>query len=328
MKKQVFKVSCVLVLTSCLILQVGCASFPPPHANSFYNKEEVVTVRMLGWNEIYESYKADWEQFKKQVPTLKTPPPPETKIAPAIAALIPIVANLAFDYAKAQLKKEAENYVQQFGTTYFDAFWIKRIGEDKYTQKYYGFEIVRKAKRYNDQTQKEAEEVFKLVYGLGQDGDGVFWAAPFYFVTKKTKAKVASWLLSKAHRIDTKVELALDAVWIEKEKDKDKYHKENVAKFDPLTIKGYDIDEAKELRASCKDNKDHTLCPPLEGGVNSFPGVPITSGSSSVDAGKFWLTVLVTESDTAKTKSYITDLSDLLEKNKDKAIDYIKTQIK
>lgn len=318
MKKEAFNIFCLLALTSSLIFQIGCSSFPPPHANSFYSKEEVVTVKMLGWKDIETFYKADWKQFEQHVPTLKTPPP-ETRIAPIVAALIPIVANLAFDYAKAQLKQEAENYVQQFGTTYFDAFWIKGRGEDKYTQKYYGFEIVRKAKRYNDKTQANSEEVFKLVYGLGQDGDGVFWAAPFYFVTKKTKAKVASWFLSKAHKIDTKVELALDAVWIEK----DKYHKENIAKFDPLTIKGYDIEETKELRASC-EGEDAKTCSKLEGGLNSFPGVPIPSGSSSTEAGKFWLTVLVTESDTAKTKKYITDLSDLLEKNRDKIIDFIK----
>jgi len=323
MKKEAFNIFCLLVLTSCLILQIGCASFPPPHANSFYTKDEIVTVKMLRPEDFKQDYKGYLDDWKKSFQHVGISTSPDVKgIVPAVSLVIGIVAPLAFDYAKKQLKQEAENYVQQFGTTSFDAFWKKDRNE--YTQKYYGFEIVRKANRYNDKTQKDAKEVFKLVYGLGQDGDGVFWAAPLYFVTNKTKAKIASW--GGSHRVDTKVELALDAVWI----DGKKYHKENIAKFDPLMIKGYDIDNPKALRASCDKSKDPT-CSPLEDGLNSFPPVPIPSGISSSDAGdfgKFWLTVLVTESDTAKTKKYISDLSDLLEKNRDKIIDFIKSQAK
>jgi hypothetical protein len=310
MKKEAFNIFCLLVLTSCLTFQVGCPSFPPPHANSFYTNDESVTVKMLTCDSL-GTYKQDWEEsFKRVGISYKCL---EKRVVPIVPLVTGIVAPLAFDYVKNKLKQETENYVQQFGTTYFDNFWRGN------SPKYYGFEITRKAKRYNDKTQEPANEVFKIVYGLGQDKEGFFWAAPLYLQTSKTKAKVVSWPWGGTHRIDTKVELSLDAVWIDEQK---KYHKENIAKFDPLMIKDYEIDNPKVLRASCKSND--SKCSPLEGGLNSFPAIPIPRGSSSSEGGKFWLTVLITESDTAKTKKYITDLSDLLEKNRDKIIDFIK----
>jgi hypothetical protein len=206
--------------------------------------------------------------------------------------------------------------VQQFGTTDFHTFWQEKDG--KYNPKYFGFEIIRNAKRYDDKSSEEGKEVFKLVYGLAEDKDGFFWIAPIYFKTSKTKAKVAAW--GGTHSIDTKVELAFDAVWVDGGK---KYHRENIVKFDPLMIKQYDIDTPKVLRTSCNSKEDNT-CPHLRGGLNSFAGIPISSGRSSSETGKFWVTVLVTESDTAKTKKYITDLSEVLDKNRDKIIDLIK----
>jgi len=309
MKKESFNILFWLALTSSLIFQIGCASFPPPHANSFYTKDEVVAVKMLTSEQLI-TYKEDWEKCFKPL-GISYPFPERPAEALAVGAIVAIVAPLAFDYVKNKLKQETENYVQQFGTTYFDTFW------QGHNPKYYGFEITRKAKRYNNKSQEPAEEVFKIVYGLAQDREGFFWAAPLFFQTNKTKAKVVSWPWGGTHRIDTKVELSLDAVWIEEQK---KYHKENIAKFDPLMIKEYEIDNPKVLKASCKDVEK---CSPLEAGLNSFPAVPIPISSSS-EGGKFWLTVLVTESDTAKTKKYISDLSDLLDKNRDKIIDFIK----
>jgi hypothetical protein len=314
MKREVFHIFCWGVVASFLIVQIGCASFPPPHGNSFYTKDEVVTVRMLMCDDMRE-YKEDWGAGFKSV-KIPYPCPVEYKVAPVVPLVIGIVAPLAFGYVKDKLKQETANYVQQFGTTYFDTFWQGKDG--KYSQKYYGFEITRNAKRYNDKSSEKGKEVFKLVYGVAEDKDGFFWVAPLYFKTGKTKAKVASW--GGKHRIDAKVEVGLDAVWVDGRK---RYHRENIAKFDPLMINAYDIDSPKVLRTSCDSQKDNS-CLPLEGGLNSFGGVPISSGSSSSETGRFWLTVLVTESDTAKTKKYITDLSDVLDKNRDKIIDYFK----
>jgi hypothetical protein len=325
-KKVAFNIFCLLVLTSFLTFQIGCASFPPPHANSFYTKDEVVTVTMLTCKSL-GAYDEEWEKsfeddWKKSFEPLHIPYPCVEKVTPIVPLMIGIVAPLAFDYAKNKLKQETENYMQQFGTTYFDTFWRGS------SPKYCGFVIKRKAKRYNDKTPDPAKEVFKIVYGLAKDNEGFFWAAPLYFQTNKTKAKVVSWPWGGKHRIDTKLELSLDAVWIDGQKQ---YHKENIATFDPLMVKDYEIDNPKVLRASCPektptDKTKDSACSPLKGGLNSF-AVPIPSGTSSLDtgdSGKFWLTVLVTESDTAKTKKYISDLSDLLEKNRDKIIDFIK----
>jgi hypothetical protein len=313
--KEILNLFCWGVVTSFLIVQVGCASFPPPHGNSFYTEDEVVTVGMLTCDGLRE-YKEDWEASFKPV-NISYPCPVEYKVAPVVPLAIGIVAPLAFGYVKDKLKQETANYVQQFGTTYFDTFWHGKDG--KYSQKYYGFEITRKARRYNDKSsKKEKEEVFKLVYGVAEDKDGFFWLAPLYFKTSKTKAKVASW--GGKHRIDTKVEIGLDAVWVDGRK---RYHRENIAKFDPLMINEYEIDSPRDLKTSCNPEKDNT-CLLLDGGLNSFAGVPISSGSSSSETGRFWLTVLVTESDTAKTKKYITDLSEVLDKNRDKIIDFIK----
>ena len=293
-QKKAFDISCLFLLISFLTLQIGCASFPPPHVNSFYTKDETVDVKMLTCDDL-KDYREDYKEY------FKISCDDTREMAPGLALAFGIVAPLVFDYAKTKLKQESENYVQQFGTTYFGTFFHK----DNKT-KYYGFEIVRNAKRYNDEGQNE--KVFKIVYGFHEDDKGIFWAAPLYFQTKKTKAKVSSW--GSSHKINTKVELALDAVWIDGQQ---KYHKENIAKFDPLMIKEYEIDSPTVLRASCKS--ESVACAQLKGGLNSFP-----------KSDKFWLTVLVTETDTAKTKDYITDLSDLLEKNRDKIIDFIKSQ--
>jgi hypothetical protein len=315
MKKEFFNLFCWGVLVSLLIIQIGCASFPPPHPNSFYNRDEVVTVGMLTCVGL-EKYKEDWEASFKPF-DISYPCPEARKLPPVAPFVIGIVAPLALGYVKDKLKQETANYVQQFGTTDFHTFWQKADGN--YKPKYYGFEITRKAKRYNDKSpKKEKEEVFKIVYGLAEDKDGFFWLAPLYFKTSKTKAKVASW--GGKHRIDAKVEIGLDAVWVDGRK---RYHRENIAKFDPLMIKEYEIDSPRVLRTSCNSKEDNT-CLPLEGGLNSFAGVPISSGSSSPETGRFWLTVLVTESDTAKTKKYLTDLSEVLDKNRDKIIDFIK----
>jgi hypothetical protein len=314
LKKEILNLFCWGVVASFLIVQMGCASLPPPHGNSFYTQDETVTVKMLTCDGL-TGYKEDWEAAFKPV-NISYPCPVAPKIAPVVPLVVGIVAPLAFGYVKDKLKQETANYVQQFGTTYFDTFWHGKDG--KYNPKYYGFEITRSAKRYNDKSSKKEKEVFKLVYGFGEDKDGFFWVAPLYFKTSKTKAKVASW--GGTHTIDTKVEIGLDAVWVDGRK---RYHRENIAKFDPLMIKEYEIDSPKALRTSCNSKEDNT-CLTLEGGLNSFAGVPISSGSSSSETGRFWLTVLVTESDTAKTKKYITDLSEVLDKNRDKIIDFIK----
>jgi hypothetical protein len=314
MKKEVLNIFFWGIVASFLIFQIGCASLPPPHGNSFYTEDEVVTVKMLTCDGLRE-YKDDWEASFKTV-DISYPCPVEPKIAPVVPLVIGTIAPLAFGYIKDKLKEETTNYVQQFGTMYFGTFWQGKDG--KYNSKYYGFEITRNAKRYDDKSSEKGKVVFKLVYGLAEDKDGFFWLAPVYFKTSKTKTKVAAW--GGSHRIDTKVELALDAVWVDGRK---RYHKENIAKFDPLMIKGYEIDSPRVLRTSCNTKEDNT-CLPLEGGLNSFASVPISSGSSSSETGRFWLTVLVTESDTAKTKKYISDLSDVLDKNRDKIIDFIK----
>jgi hypothetical protein len=274
----------------------------------------MVTVRTLACDGLRE-YAQDWEASFKPV-NISFPCPVEPRMAPVAPIVIGIVAPLAFGYVKDKLKQETTNYVQQFGTTYFDTFWQGREGN--YHQKFYGFEITRNAKRYGDEGSEKREEAFKLVYGLAEDKEGFFWLAPIHFKTSKTKAKVAAW--GGSHRIDTKVELALDAVWVA---ERQRYHKENIAKFDPLLIKAYEIDPPRVLRTACNPKED-TSCLLLEGGLNSFAGVPISSGSSSPEAGRFWLTVLVTESDTAKTKKYITELSEVLDKNRDKIINFIK----
>ena len=314
MKKEILNIFCWGIVASFLIVQIGCASFLPPHGNSFYTEDETVTVKMLTRDEL-ESYKQDWKKAFRSVDV--SYPWPEDKAIPVVPLVIGIVAPLAFGYVKEKLKEEAGNYVQQFGTTYAGTFWQEK--NKKYNPKYYGFEITRKAKRYNDKSSTKPEEaIFKIVYGLAEDKDGFFWMAPLYFKTSKTKAKVASW--GGKHTIDTKVELALDAVWVDGRK---RYHRENIAKFDPLMIKEYEIDSPRVLKTSCNPKEDKT-CLPLEGGLNSFAGVPISGSSSSPETGRFWLTVLVTESDTAKTKKYITDLSEVLDKNRDKIIDFIK----
>ena len=156
---------------------------------------------MLTCDEL-KDYKEDWKAYF-------SPYCDETKafaFAPVIAVAAGIVVPIVVDYAKTKLKEESENYVQQFGTTYFGTSW-----ENKDKKKYYGFEIVRNAKRYNDTGEKE--EVFKIVYGFLKDDKDIFWAAPLYFKTNKTKAKVSSW--GSSHKINTKVEIALDAVWID-----------------------------------------------------------------------------------------------------------------
>lgn len=313
MKKEVLHLFCWRAAATFLIFQIGCASLPPPHENSFYTEDEVVEIRMLTCDGLKE-YKEDWEASFKPV-NIPYPCPDEHRIVPGVSFVIGVVAPLAFGYVKDKLKEETANYVQQFGTTGFYTFWQGEKG--MYRPKYFGFEIIRNAKRYDDKSSQEGKEVFKLVYGLAEDKDGFFWLAPVYFKTNKTKAKVAAW--GGTHNIDTKVELAFDAVWVDQNK---KYHKENIAKFDPLMIKEYDIDTPKVLRTSC--SKEDKTCPHLGGGLNSFAGVPISSGSSSSETGRFWVTVLVTESDTAKTKKYITDLSEVLDKNRDKIIDLIK----
>ena len=314
MQKGVFHLFCWGMVASFLLFQMGCASLPPPHANSFYTEDEVVTVKMLTCDGLRE-YKDDWEASFKPV-DISYPCPVEPKIAPVGPLVIGIVAPLAFGYIKDKLKQETTNYVQQFGTTYFDTFWQRKDG--KYNPKSYGFEITRNANRDDDKISEKGGEVFKLVYALLRT-KRVF-SGLHRFISKQARLRRKLQPGGGSPRIDTKVEIALDAVWVAA---RQRYHKENIAKFDPLLIKGYEIDSPKVLRTSCNTKEDHT-CLPLEGGLNSFAGVPISSGSSSSEAGRFWLTVLVTESDTAKTKKVITDLSEVLDKNRDKIIDFIK----
>ena len=66
MKKGVVNISCCGVVASFLIFQIGCASLPPPHANSFYTEDEVVEVRMLTCDGL-EAYKEDWMASFKPV---------------------------------------------------------------------------------------------------------------------------------------------------------------------------------------------------------------------------------------------------------------------
>ncbi len=314
------------VLSSSLSL-LGCASVPPPHENSFYIKDEKVTMKMLSCDSL-QKYKKDWDEAFKLVHVLYPCPTKvePTKLAPVIGIAVGIAGGiagpLAFDYVKKKLNEESENYVQQFGTTYFsDDFWQAKEG--KYTQKYYGFEISRSARFYNAEAEKDDSQqpVFRLIYGIAEDEDGLFWAAPLYITTNKTKAKVAMW--SGKHKIDSKIEIGLDSAWKD---EKGKFHKENIAKFDPLMIKDFDIDTPLPLRTSCDEGSDKT-CHKLSSSLNAFGGVPISNGTSAYETGKFWFTVLVTESDTAKTKKYITDLSDILDKNRDKVIDAIKKKV-
>jgi hypothetical protein len=78
------------------IVQMGCSSFPPPHANSFYTGDEMVTVRTLTCDGLRE-YKEDWEASFEPF-NISFPCPVEPRIAPVAPLVIGIVAPLAFGY--------------------------------------------------------------------------------------------------------------------------------------------------------------------------------------------------------------------------------------
>lgn len=317
---KVFLVGGILLVSYFTGLLAGCASFPPAHENSFYVKDEKVSIRMLQCGELRE-YAADWNKAFESVQVPYACPACGVEARSLPGAAVGILAPLAFDYIKRELDKEAENYVQQFGATYFGRdFWTGQSGDCD--QKYYGMELVRFAAGHNGVAirNEPGTPVFKMIYGIARDREGFFWAAPLFFKTDQAKARVASW--GSSHEIDTKVEIGIDSVWTD---DKGKYHSGNVASFDALMITGYNIDKPRELRPSCT-NGGSGSCGHLEGGLNSFAGVPASGHAGQGQTGNFWLKVLVTESDRAKTKKYITALAGLLDKNKARAVDYIKKQ--
>ncbi|MBI5102715.1 MAG: hypothetical protein HZB33_12905 [Nitrospirae bacterium] len=319
--KKGFNVVGIPVHVVFLAVLAGCASFPPPHENSFFDKEEKVTVRMLKCEDL-AGYAHDWDKAFESVNVRYSCPQCIAEQKAVAETAVGILAPLAFDYIKKELNKEAENYVQQFGSTYFGRdFWSGQNGACD--QKYYGVEVVRSAAGHTGKAvdNGSAEPAFKLLYGLARDREGFFWASPLFFKTRQAKTKVASW--GSSHKIDTKIEIAIDSVWVD---DKGKFHSGNVADFEPLMISGYDIDKSMELRPSCV-SKASADCGHLDGGLTSFAGVPASANAGGREAGNFWLKVLVTESDTAKTKKYITDLAGLLDKKRDKAVDYIKKQV-
>jgi len=325
MKTSGFRMLLSYTLSVYLAALLGaCASFPPPHANTFYDKDETVEIKLLSCNDLTPDYLKLWTAaFEKQNPRWECPPPPEVEAFAALPVALPILGNLALDFVKGKLDEEASRYTQQFGTTLYNPkFWkvtSDNTNKKTYTQNYYGFEIKRTAKRYNAGKDELMEIAFTLVYGLARDSEDIFWVSPLSVQTTKSKAKVWSW--DGAHTITTKVEVGIDATWIDKDK---KLHKENIAKFDPFVVDNYDIDTA--VRLTFPIDKTFDAAKHLKAVPSNFAGVPYSENQTGGYAGQFWLTVLVTESDSSKTKKYIMDLSSLLDKNKDKIIQAIPGQ--
>jgi hypothetical protein len=109
MRRGVFNIFCRGIAAGFLMFQTACASLPPPHPNSFYTEDEVVTVKMLTCDGLGE-YKEDWEAAFKPV-GISYPCPLGPKLAPVAPLVIGIVAPLAFGYIKDKLKEETTNYV-------------------------------------------------------------------------------------------------------------------------------------------------------------------------------------------------------------------------
>ncbi|MGD0283528.1 MAG: hypothetical protein ABSB95_14325, partial [Dissulfurispiraceae bacterium] len=201
----------------------------------------------------------------------------------------------------------------------------KESAKPTFAQRYYGFEILRYTDKYpiaKDKNKKtiEGTPAFKAVFGIAEDNEGIMWVEPLVFQVNASKAKISAD--DEKHSITTKIELSLDSVW----KADNTFHKEKVATLNPIVIKGYDIATHNTLTRSC-GNDDAQACKCNNPLVNSYPialnpfVMPKSAGcENSKQCEKFWLNVLVTESDDSEAEKQLNNVADFISGGKDKVV--------
>jgi hypothetical protein len=169
------------------------------------------------------------------------------------------------------------------------------------------------------------QPAFEAIYGLAQDRDGIVWTAPLSFITRNAKAKVLDRTDEKLDKISSTVEVGFETAW----RDGQKFHSDATT-FDPLIVDNYSIVEPQQWIYPCKkkvDVKDTEPSQPcLKGNINAFSGAMISNSCTKYpcEEGTFWITALVTERDAYRMTEYLMNLSDSMDKNKDKGKDIVK----
>lgn len=322
----------VAVLSGIILSLVGCSSWPPPHTNSFFNRNEEVKIEMLTLNQIQASDQIDdWCFFMKEIRGEGASGNEEVCSEKGLAsATVDVLAPVVINYVSNQLAKTASYHEQKYMSIYLGHdFWVIDNNSTK-RMKYNAIKITRKAEpnqknidekekmaESNEEDTDSRENCSELIYGLVQDNNGFIWIAPIFYKVDKSKAKVNTWLSTNS-KINSTLELAIDSVWIDK---KGIYHRENVGRLSPFVIKKYDIAKHEPLHRYC-DTKE---CLQMKYGIDVFLGVPISEGEKNTkEAGVYWLTVQITEQDASKAKDNLLSLSTLAKDKKKDVADWFK----
>lgn len=320
---------------ACLSL-TGCGPRPLlgdlfKQTNTYVYQDEEVQVRMLTHDEVYAlpagitGVTADqWhEHLETELPKVFPPPDRATRVRPQFAApvvaLVGAAVGFAVDQIKAEVEKEAELYEAQFSASrYGSGFWETLPGNATGTPHYWGIEITRYARGYNPlaaASGKGPATAYRLICAvvpasLLTDPSGgfatderIFAIKPLLFETNASRAKVLQFT---GHTINSRVNLALDAIWIDQSQA---VHQERVATAD-FDFKGQEI--------------VHPTPQLLKGKLAGwFAGLPVSVDEKGnlKGNGAFKLTALVTESDPGQAKQtferiakYIGDQKDTIVK--------------
>jgi hypothetical protein len=243
---------------------------------------------------------------------------------PGAADVAGAVVGAAVDFVKAQLEQEAELYEAQFGARRaFDKFWTycqSTDGKLIRVQTYAGFEVV----RTTDATRKALADgkatddaAFRFVCALVPSADqSAFLIKPLSLDLAASRAKVLSfelpydflsvlwtWLLDTGDRVDVKLELTMDALWIDKDQ---RQHIERVSQDT--------IDVGKITLGS---SLDAVKLEAFEQGW--IAAIPVSTAPRQAQPGRgtFWLGAKVTERDPSNAREYILKAAEELGERRD-----------
>lgn len=307
-----FRIAMVIIM---VLFVFGCT-----HEKSYFKKNEEVRIEMLTESQICEnlllakSYKTAFDDTAcKKSGGEKKPADDKVLITTLPMLAIGLGVDQLVKYAGNEIRKEAKKHTAVFeADAMIDDFW-----EQKNKMKYWGFKIVRSA--LNDDN-LSCDNAFEAYFGLRMDNAKNFiWVAPLSFKTECAKPKVSKC----KGLLTTTTQLAFDSVWVD---DKNVYHKQNLATLTPISIDEYSLNDRKQL-INCTVAETDNCFKRKEASINTMPKVPVSYGLPEAGHGYLWIKGVVTEMDKSKLDDYMLQVSDQLDKNRDKIVEGVKKQI-
>ena len=295
-----------VIATAVVALGAGCAASSPHNPDpgvSTPAEEAVLANERVEIHTLIESelrtYTADidgWpeeskEQFNRRVVE-------EIGVESLGAGVVVgAVVDFVFDFVASAIAAEAASYQRQWGgRLYGDGFWAgspERTNEGlKVKPNIVGFEVLRFAGDFNTASNPAARFVFVFKQNIADPR--LFKIRPLAVEVNATKARFA------ADTLNLKVDLAIDATWIDKSQTA---RTERIAQpsFElsgyPLTTTPVWIDELSDRTAGW------------------FAGIPfsVSPDGTLIGNGVFAITVNVTETDPSSSREIIEQVGRLIE---------------